>query len=305
MIIYQDKALVYRPAVFARAEVRIDSAKHNIHDHFTVSRVVAVPEGDPFIDWDTSPLTSQVGELQRRPAQDARFASLPAPLSDERRLKASERDFQEYVYRETSLNVPYHTVLKLTARTDETESQFRRRCYQEIGKRRDAEVAKLDRSYQAKIDRLDARIRREERELEQDEEEYEARRREEMISAGESVLNVLRRRRQSRALSTASRKRRLTVQARADIDESLEAIEDLENQIEVLLADLERDRAEIEARWSEAADDLETVVLRPHKTDIFVQEWGVVWVPYWDISFEERGAMQRLSLPAFAGGAGA
>jgi chromosome segregation ATPase len=206
------------------------------------------------------------------------------------------------VYRETSLELSYHTLLKITARPDESASQFKRRCYQEVGEKRDVEVRKLEKSYQTKIDRLETRIRREERELEQDEAEYEARKREELISAGESVLNMLRKRRQSRMLSTASRKRRLTVQSKTEIDESLEAIEDLENQIGVLLDDLERERAEIQSRWVEAADDLETVLVRPRKTDIYVEEWGVVWVPFWDVVIDERGMMQQLSLPAFETG---
>jgi hypothetical protein len=302
MIIYQDKALVYRPALFGRAQVRIDSTKHNIHDRVVVSRVVEVPEDDPFIDWNARPLAVEVGELDSRPAQEARFAPLPAPLSDTRRLKASEKDFEEYVYRETSLELPYHTLLKLTARPDETPSQFRRRCYQEIGEKRDAEVNKLEKSYQTKVDRLEARIRREERELEQDEAEFEARKREELISAGESVLNMLRRRRQSRMLSTASRRRRLTEQSRAEVEESLEAIDDLENQIEVLLEDLERDRSEVQSRWAEAADDIETIMVRPTKSNIYVEEWGIVWVPYWDIAFEDGGVEQQLSLSAFESG---
>jgi hypothetical protein len=299
MIIYQDKALVYRPALFGQAQVRIDSTRHNIHDRLAVSRVVEVPEDDPFVDWDARPLAVKVGELDSRPAQGARFAALPAPLSDARRLKASEKDFEEYVYRETSLELPYHTLLKLTARPDETPSQFKRRCYQEIGKRRDDEIGKLEKSYQTKVDRLEAQIRREERELEQDEAEYEARKREELISAGESVLNVLRKRRQSRMLTTASRRRRLTVQAKAEIEESLEAIEDLEDRIGILLEDLERERSEVQSRWAEAADDIETIVVRPPKSDIYVEEWGIMWVPYWDILYEDRGIEQELSLPAF------
>jgi hypothetical protein len=299
MIIYRDKQLVYRPALLGQAQVRIESTKHNIHDRLVVTRVVEVPEDSPFVAWDDRPLPVQVGELDSRPAQGARFAPLPAPLSDVRRLNASEKDFEEYVYRETSLELPYHTLLKLTARPDETPSQFKRRCYQEIGERRDAEVHTLEKSYQTKIDRLEARIRREERELEQDDAEYEARKREELISAGESVLNVLRRRRQSRMLTTASRKRRLTEQARAEVDESLEAIEDLENQIGILLDDLEREKTEIQSRWAEAADDIETMMVRPRKADIYVEEWGIAWVPYWDVIFDDRGIEQQLSLPAF------
>jgi hypothetical protein len=298
-IVYQNRQLVYRPALYARVQVLIESAKYNVREKRTISRVVAPPGDGSFVSWHADPLAVDVDELDAHPAQDARFGALPALFGDARRLRAGQKGFEDFVYREVSLELPYHPVLRLIADPDESPSQFRRRCYEVIRQRRDAEISELEKDYQEKIDRLDVRIRREERELYQDEAEFEARKREELISAGESVLNLLSRRRHSRMLSTASRKRRLTRQARADIEESVEAMEDLEGQIDDLLADLERERAKVHARWSEAADDLETVRLRPTKADIYVQDWGVVWVPYWDIVFEDRGSEHRLSLAAF------
>ena len=99
-----------------------------------------------------------------------------------------QSDFADHVYRETAIALLYHPQFKLTARPDETESQFKRRCYRLIEEKRDAEIAKVEKSYQTQIDRLEVSIRREERELERDEIEYEGRKREELISAGESVL---------------------------------------------------------------------------------------------------------------------
>ena len=109
-------------------------------------------------------------------------------------------------------------------------------------------------------------------------------------------------------LSAASRKRRLTRQAKADVEESLEAIEDLEDQIEELAQDLNRERQEIQERWAEVAEALDgalqTVLLRPRKADVFVDAWGVAWLPYWELIYERQGAQRQLSLPAFEAGTG-
>jgi hypothetical protein len=298
-IIYRAKQLVYRPGLLARATVRIDNNTHNVHQEIAVARVLSVVRNDAFIDWEGDSIPVDVDDLDDRPAQGARFAPAPGLLFDARRLRSLERDLIEYLYRETSVTLATHPLLKIAARPDETVSQFKRRCYEAIAARRDADLLKLERQYEEKIERLEARIRREDRELEQDELEYEGRKREEMISAGESVLNFLRGRRQRRALSMASRKRRLTRQAKADIQESLDAIDDLEEQIQVLLDEAEREEAAIHARWSEAADDVQTIQVRPRKSDVFVETWAAAWLPYWDIVIEEKGGMQQLSLAGY------
>jgi hypothetical protein len=299
-IIYQAKQLVYRPALLARATVRIDNNTHNLHKEIAVSRVLPVVRNDAFIDWAADSVPIDVDELDDRAAQGARFAPTPGLLSSASGLRSLERDFSEYVYRETSIALAYHPLLKIAARPDEAMSQFKRRCYEAIAARRDADLLKLERRYEETIERLEVRIRRENRELEQDELEYEGRKREEAISAGESLWNLLRGRRQRRALSMASRKRRLTRQAKADIQESLDAIEDLEGQIQDLLDQAECEEAAIQARWSQAADDVQTIQVRPRKSDVFVEAWAVAWLPYWDIVIKEKGGLQQLSLAGYS-----
>jgi hypothetical protein len=297
-IVYLARQLVYRPALLARATARIDNNTYNVLREVSVSRALPVLESDVFIDWRDESIPVDPRDLEDRPAQGARFAPVPAALSNERRLRSLARDFAEYVYRETALSLIQHTALKLTSRPDELASEFRLRCYQLIEQERDQELRQLERRTEEKAARLEARIRREERELEQDEREYEGRKREELISAGESVLNLLRRRRHSRMLSIASRRRRLTRQAKGEIEESIEAINDFDAQIQDLLDESEREKAEIQARWAERTDDMRTIQIRPRKSDIFVEAWDVVWLPYWEILYQEEGGIEHLALPA-------
>jgi hypothetical protein len=160
-------------------------------------------------------------------------------------------------------------------------------------------VEKLKKKYEKKLDQLEFKRRREERELAQDEAEYEARKREELLSAGESVLGFLTGRRSRRAISIASRKRRLTQQARADVEESLEAVEDYEAQIQDLQEELEEETAEVTERWAETIDVVEKVEVRAKKANISVEAFGLARVPRWQVTYEDKGVTRQLSLPAY------
>ncbi len=306
-IIYTDRQLVYRPALLAQATARIANDRSGLYEQVKIGRVLPVSDDGALPAWDAGSLPVDAGALDRRPLPGACWAPLPAQLASERRVGALQRDFVEYVYRDASIALFSWARLKLTAAPDESLGRFKRRCYQAIAERRDAELARVDKSCQAKIAQVEARIRREERELEQDEVELEARKREELLSAGESVFNLLSRRRQSRMLSTASRKRRLTQQAKAEVDESIDAITDMESQIEALEQARDDEWAEIEARWQEAAERLEqeiqTVQVRPRKSDIFVDAFGIAWLPYWEIVYQDDAAYppveRQASLRAF------
>jgi hypothetical protein len=302
-IIYQDKQLIYRPAILARASTRIDNDTRNVHERITISRILEAGEDNSPLAWDAEPIAVNTDVLDNRPAQGARFAPLPSQFGNERRIKSLERGFTDFVYRETAISLLHCPRFKLTALPDESESRFKRRCYQHIAEMRDAELGKMEKGYQTKIERLEARIRREERELDQDEIEFEARKREELLSAGESVIGLFSKRRSSRMLSTASRKRRLTQQAKAEVQESWDAIADLEGQIETLIQEIETQQSEIQDRWQEIAErldqELQTVLVRPRKADIFVEAFGVIWMPYWQVCFDDRGIERQMSLDAF------
>ncbi len=83
-------------------------------------------------------------------------------------------------------------------------------------------------------------------------------------------------------------KRRLTQQAKSDVEESLDAIADYEQQI----ADLgqERDAAieEINDRWGDVVNDVSEITVTPKKADIFVNLFGVGWMPYYLVQSGEE-----------------
>ena len=164
---------------------------------------------------------------------------------------------------------------------------------------RDAEAAKARARYDREMARIQEKLRREQQELAQDQLELEARKREELLSYGESALNLLTRRRPSYMISHVSRKRRLTEQAEADVKESEETIRVLQQQLEDLAAKWEEEAEAINDRWAATLEEIEEVEVAPRRSDVVVDYCGLAWLPFWEVESREE---KRLLLPAFDSG---
>jgi predicted nuclease with TOPRIM domain len=80
----------------------------------------------------------------------------------------------------------------------------------------------------------------------------------------------------------------MTSQASADVQESKEAIKDLQAQMAEL--EQERDQAleEVNRKWSEIADDEEEISVTPLKKDVLLDIFAVAWMPYYLVQVEEE-----------------
>jgi len=133
-------------------------------------------------------------------------------------------------------------------------------------------------SYDSKLDRLVDRLKREQRELDEDEAELGQRKMEEMGTHAETLLSMFSKRR--RSLSSSLSKRRMTEKAKADVEESIEAIKDLEKDINDLKREMELEVEEVNERWGEIANQMEEIPIRPFKKDILIDLFGVAWTPF-------------------------
>jgi hypothetical protein len=166
-------------------------------------------------------------------------------------------------------------------------------CAEAARQMRDDEIDKVEDSFEKKLDRIEERLRREERELKEDEADLAQRRLEEYGTHAENVFALFTKR--SRRMSTSLTKRRMTEKAKADVEESEDAIEEFKEQI----ADLERELndaiEEVQAKWAEIADDMEEIPVHPYKKDIMIDLFGVAWFPFHLVEVDSR----TVELPGF------
>ncbi len=278
--------------------------KRRVNVKRPVGRLVHARELGPVIDWsDAEPFSLETEELESRPAAEAFFGTVPEQLNSARELKALTKDFSDALYHDQRLELQHNPTLKLYGTAGESAAEFSLRARQAAREQRDAEVDKMRRKYQKKLDKLESRLAREEQELERDTATYESRKREELISAGESLIGlfgVFGKRRSSRGLSTAARKRRMTAKAKASIAESKEEIERLEQEMEDLRREIEEESALIAETWTEAAEANELFPVKPRRSDVKVVALGLAWLPAWEITHRSaRGGRLTDQLPAW------
>jgi len=291
-----ETALIYEPCLLGLGSVDFVDRKRGVDESKPVGLLVASGDVGAVIDWEAAdPIDLDPNELEDEPESDALFGAVPSEVSTASKLKALAKGFSKHLYQEERLELYYNPTLKLYGEPGQSERDFRIQAQQLVREKRDAEVDKLRGKYQRKLDRLETRLAREERELAEDRAEYEGRKREELISAGETVVGMLGifGRRTSRGLSTAARKRRLTTKARGDIAESEEEIKRLAADIEDMRQEMEEEAEAIADKWADALEEIETYAVKPRRSDVQVELVALAWAPYWEIGY--RSARGRLT----------
>ena len=90
----------------------------------------------------------------------------------------------------------------------------------------------------------------------------------------------------------------MTEQAKADVEESINAIDQFKHKI----ADLQKRReevvAEINNRWGNVVNESTEVTVTPKKTDVFVNLFGVAWTPYYIVQMDG----ETIEISAFGAG---
>ena len=300
----EESALIYEPCLLTLGRVSFVDRKRGVSESRQVGLLVQPGDLGAIIRWqDADPIDLDPDELEGQPEPDAYFGPVPSELNTASELKALAKDFSDYLYHEEVLNLHYNPTLKLYGQPQESEREFKIRAQQLARESRDAEVEKLRKKYQQKLDRLETKLAREQRELAEDQAEYEARKREELISAGETVvglLGVFGRRRSTTGLSRAARKRRLTTGAKEDIAESEAEIAHLQKEIEEMRASLEEEAKALTDKWAATLDEIEPYVVKSRRSDVQIELVALAWAPYWEIGYRSTsGSLTHNRVPAW------
>jgi hypothetical protein len=239
--------LIYRPVLLGQANIRFFDRKYNLDEEVLKTALVSDPDRRGVVRWENYPAQPvEARRLNDPPDPRARFATLEMPLSDGKIVAALEKDFSDWAYRTAQVTVRANETLKLYAGPNVSAAEFRTQCAEAARKARDAEVAKASASIDTKLRTMRDKLAREERELKQDEVELSQRKLEEGGTAIANVASMLGMGRK-RSLTTSLTKRRMTEVAKADVEESIDAIEAYKKEI----AALEKEKVSAEEQVNE------------------------------------------------------
>ncbi len=269
---------LFKPYLIGVATVTFDDRKTGTRHSMSHARLLPPGDNGAPPDWSGGigvPLTR--GDLQVTPPPGARFAELPGGFANPRKLAAAQKAFVQYLYREATITVRRNRALKIVEDPGANGGEFRQRCAEAARAALAADEQKIKLKYTKQLDRLAARLQKEQADLTTEQKELEARKHEELWTNIESFASFFGLGRTYRPLSTASRRRRMTEQTASDIETARDTIAALAQQLVELRRAMDAELAGARQRWVAAQDDIVELKLVPRKSDIAVDAFGIAW----------------------------
>jgi len=288
------QGVIYRPVLLASAQIRILDRKYGVDTEINKTALVESLDRRGIVRWDDFPYAGPaIDKIETGPTPSARYSGIDSPLNDSKLMTALQKDFTDWIFRNSSVTARANAALKVFAGPEVSQAEFMKACADAAREARDAEISKKTAPLEKKIKALADKLAREEKELRDDEAELQNRKLESganLLELGASIVGLGRK----KSVSTQFTKQRLAQNAKADVEESVNAIAQFRKDI----ADLTRERddmtAEINDRWGNLVNDISEVTINPKKTDIYVNIFGVAWKPFYMI---QSGA-DAIELPA-------
>jgi len=273
---------VYHPFALGMARVHFVDDKHGVSHREEVALLAPIEDCPP--DWHgAEPRPIDERDLLDAPEiPGARYATPEAAAADPKTWRAWEKDFCDALYRDRRLELWKSSRLGLVSRPEESEGEFRGRLTHALHEARDEAVDELRERFAKRIESKSEQVVRAEQAVEREGEQAEDAKRRAWLDAGSSLLgaflgrkrlSVTNVRRAGSALSGFSRSRDQS----GDVERAQETVELRRSQLAELEAKLEEEIAELHERFAPESEQLETVTLRPRRSDVEVRRVALVW----------------------------
>lgn len=289
------QGVMYRPSLLAAAQVRIMDRKYGVDSEVTRAALVDTLDRRGIVRWDDFAYAGpSLDKVETMPVPSARFGTIDSPLNDSKLMTALQKDFTDWAFRNSSVTARANLALKVYGGPDVSQAEFMTACAEQARAGRDAEISKKTSAIEKKIRSLEDKLGREERELREDESDLQNRNIESganLLELGAGLVGFGRK----KSVTTQFTKHRLAQNAKADVQESQEAIAQYKKDLNNLLRERDEVTAEINDRWGSVVNETSEVTINPKKTDVYVNIFGVAWMPYYVV----QAGDEMMELPAF------
>ncbi len=277
--------VTYQPQLLGVARIHYESKKSDVDSTETLVATFPITDAAVPIDWEGGTVVElEPKELERSPAGDATYRPLASAGADADNYSGWERDFKDWVYATQRLSLFRSPTLKLTSDPGENEGAFRMRLGQAGREAHDEAVEKLRKKFAPKVTTLEDRVRRAQQAVEREKSQAVSQGAQTAISIGATLIGAFVGRKAISATTlgratTAARGVGRTAREREDIGRAEESLEALQGRLADLEAEFQAETDALEAKFDPTTEDLESIELKPTKTNIAVDTLVLAWVP--------------------------
>ena len=279
--------LVYAPMLLGSSQIRFSDTKSGIDTAQEVTVLVPIIDGAVAVDWDQALSTDlAIADLEQTPTNGAQFLSLPASAGKAKNYADWSKDFVIWLFRMQKLELLKSPSTKSVSEPGESERDFRVRLQQSGREQRDKAAEALRQKYAPKIAALQDRMRRAEQMKEKQQAEARSSQVQAAISVGASILGAFLGRKTISATNigratTAIRSAGRVLKESKDVSQAEENIAALHQQLSDLEAQFKSESEALAASTDPLTEKLETISIKPTKTNIGVKLVTLAWTPYW------------------------
>jgi hypothetical protein len=295
--------LIYEPRLLAKASVEYYNAGLGI-DNRTKNLYLLNLNEETGGGWDSSEKFSE-NDLKFMPEsvlqlkKPALYKPIPSQINRPDKIQRYNRALVEYLLQNSRFKILAHKKLGVTQKTDETERDYLIRLRDTAREHRDSEVTKLQEIYEEKLDKIDNKIRTLERELADDRKELDARKREEYLGIGETVLGFFIGRKRTSVATTTSRRMRMAEKAKNDVEETQSTIDDLKEETQKLETELKDETQKITSRWDNIINETIESEVKPTRNNIKTDLIALAWTPTWRVTWNDDGVTKYKVVTAY------
>jgi hypothetical protein len=280
------QGLVYQPAIIGGLRVHYSSSHHQVSLTQPLWVIAYLEEGPVPLDWDQAEVIElDPADLLRSPLAGCRFESVPQKALKPTVFRTWQKDMLKWARQSHPLEIYRADRLNMVSEPGESEASFRTRLAQIARERRDLETENLRKKYASKFTTLQNRELSMRLAMEREADQVKSQKMQTVISFGTAILGAFLGRkvlsgqsaqRMGTAMKSASRmgKEAMDVKrARAKLEAVQAEISDLEKQFQT-------DMDQIRASLDPEDEPLDTIRITAKSTDIAVEAFGLVWMPF-------------------------
>lgn len=278
-------AIVYQPRLLGAAQVRYADAKLKVDLLQDVLAMTEISDSAVPVDWAAAEeLAIAANDLEKTPA-DAEYAPCAPAASQVKNYAAWAKDFTTWIQNDRKLTLLRSPSLGQVSKPNEEERDFRIRLQQLAREGRDAAAEKLRQKYAPKLTALQERVRRAEAAKQREAEQAKRAKFDTVISLGSTLLGAFL---GKKAVSVGTVGKAATTMRSAgramnqsgDVTRAQETVEAVQQQLNDLEAQFQAEVNAVSADVDPTTEMLETLELRPTRTNVNIRLVALVWLPF-------------------------
>jgi len=280
----RDRGGPYRPALLGQGRAFVEDPKKGVSERLDWALLAPLGEAGG-VDWlEAEAIELDESALSDEPAAGRGFERLPSRAQKKESYSKWSKDFEAAIWRRSEVALLRSERPDLLSVPGESERDFRIRLREAAREARDAEIDETRESYGKKAERLEERIRKAEARLEVEQQQAQGQTWSAVATGAATIAGMLFGRRKVSAtnigrLGTAVRSIGRTRKESGDVERAGETVEALREALKALEAELAEKLAGVAERYDPLAAELESVVVKPRKSDVEVRRVVLAWVP--------------------------